>query len=75
MSEHIEVKSIDRGYGKSIKIKIANWKDVDYIDIREYYTDSESAEELPTKKGVRFPKEIADEVIDALNEAKEQMQE
>ena len=74
MSEDMEIKSIDRGYGKTIKIKIANWKDVDYIDIREYYTDGDSEEELPTKKGVRFPVNFADEVIEALKEAKEKME-
>ncbi len=72
MSEDTELKSIDRGYGKTIKIKLTNWKDTTYIDIREYYTDNDSEEELPTKKGVRFPISSIDEVIEALEEAKNQ---
>ncbi len=74
MSEDVEIKSIDRGYGKTVKVKISTWKEIKYIDIREYYT-SDSEEELPTKKGVRLPFDTLDELIEALNEAKERSEE
>lgn len=71
MSEDVEIKSLERGYGKFLKVKIATWKDTKYVDIREYYLDGENDEALPTKKGVRFSVDMLDEVQEALNEAKE----
>ncbi len=75
MPEDIEVKSIDRGYGKTIKIKIAYWKDNAYIDVREYYSNEDSEESLPTKKGVRFPIDMIDEILEGLADAKKQISE
>ena len=75
MPEDIEVKSIDRGYGKTIKVKIAYWKDNAYIDIREYYSNEESEDALPTKKGVRFPVDMIDEILEGLGEAKSKLSE
>lgn len=70
----LEIKSIDKGYGKSIKVKIAYWKDNAYIDIREYYL-SEDDEALPTKKGVRFPVDMIDEILEGLQDAKDKVAE
>ena len=74
MADDIEIKSVDRGYGKMIKVKIATWKENKYVDIREYYTNDD-AEELPTKKGVRFSVDTIDEFVEALQEAKKQLED
>ena len=72
MSEDIEIKSLERGYGKFLKIKIATWKDAKYVDLREYYTGDDE-EVLPTKKGVRFSVDMLEEVQEALAEVKEHL--
>lgn len=74
MSDDIEIKSIEKGIGKTIKIKIAKWKNNNYLDIREYYED-ESGTPCPTKKGVRVSFDILDEIIDGINRAKEKIAE
>lgn len=74
MADDIEVKSIEKGFGKTIKIKIAKWKNNNYLDIREYY-DDENGEPCPTKKGVRVSFDVLDEIIDGINLAKEKIAE
>jgi len=73
MSDEIEIARIDRGYGKFIIVKTTNWKDNTYVDLREYYTDKDTEEIKPTKKGIRFSYELLDEVTDALAAAKQQI--
>lgn len=74
MAEDQEIKSIERNYGKTIKVKLTTWKDTQYVDVREYYNGDDD-EELPTKKGVRFPIDCLDEFIEAFNEIKKQQEE
>jgi hypothetical protein len=38
--------------GASKKAKVSSYKGRVYVDIREYYVDKNSAEELPGKKGI-----------------------
>lgn len=71
VSDEVEVARIERGYGKFIIIKIAKWKESNYIDIREYYTESESKEVKPSKKGIRFSSELLEEVQEAIEKARE----
>ena len=67
-----EIARIERGYGRNIVIKTTVWKDVLYVDIREYYTDKESDELKPTKKGIRFSSDMLEEILEALNKVKEE---
>jgi hypothetical protein len=70
-SEEQEIARIERGYGKFIVIKTATWKDNLYIDLREYYSDKETDELRPTKKGIRFSADLLEEVMEALGKVKE----
>ena len=74
MADDIEIKSIEKGFGKTIKIKIAKWKNNNYLDIREYY-DDENGEQKKKKKGVRVSFDVLDEIIDGINLAKEKVAE
>ena len=73
MSDEIEIAKIDRGYGKFIIVKIAKWKENHYVDLREYYTDNQSQEIKPSKKGIRFSFELLEEVQEAMDKVKEYM--
>jgi hypothetical protein len=73
MSDEKEVARIDRGYGKFIIVKTTNWKENTYVDMREYYTDKDTDEIKPTKKGIRFSYELLDEVLEALNLVRQEL--
>lgn len=73
MDDEKEIARIERGYGKFIIIKIAKWKDKSFIDIREYYTEKESNDVKPSKKGIRFSYDLLEEVQEALNNVKDHM--
>ncbi|MCX5748976.1 MAG: transcriptional coactivator p15/PC4 family protein [Candidatus Saganbacteria bacterium] len=50
----------------------SEWRGNTYVDLREYYqTSDEPREWLPTKKGVRFRKDLLDNVLKLLEKAKE----
>ena len=50
----------------------SEWRGNVYIDLREYYQMPESETEwLPTKKGIRFKKEMLGAVLSLLEKAKE----
>ena len=74
MSDEVEISRIDRGYGKFIVVKIAKWKENHYVDLREYYSDSQTQELKPTKKGIRFSYELMEEIEEAIGKVKEYME-
>ncbi|MDQ7821729.1 MAG: transcriptional coactivator p15/PC4 family protein [Candidatus Eremiobacteraeota bacterium] len=74
MSDEVEIARIERGYGKFLVVKIATWKDSNYVDVREYYTEKESDELRPTKKGIRFSYDLVEEIQDALAKVKEHVE-
>jgi len=50
----------------------SEWRGNTYVDLREYYqTADEPREWLPTKKGVRFRKDLLGNVLSLLEKAKE----
>ncbi len=50
----------------------SEWRGNEYVDLREYYQTAEEPREwLPTKKGVRFRKDLLDQVMKLLEKAKE----
>lgn len=68
--EEILVRAIDKGLGNRIHIRISEFKDRDYLDIRNYYED-EAGEWKPTRKGIAVPVEFYDELMDGLAAAKD----
>jgi len=63
------VKLIDKGMGKRIYIRVSQFHDHDYLDIRNFY-QAENEEWKPTRKGIAIPVELYDELIDALKDIK-----
>ena len=67
--DEILVRAIDKGLGNRIHIRISEFRDRDYLDIRNYYED-DAGEWKPTRKGIAVPVEFYDELMDALAAAK-----
>lgn len=63
---------IPKGKTRSIHVRLATFKGVTRLDIREHYRDDDTGEWLPTKSGVAMP---ADERVGLLVEAIRQAQE
>lgn len=68
--DEVLVQAIDKSLGNRIHIRISEFKDRDYLDIRNYYED-ESGEWKPTRKGVAIPVEFYDELMEGLAAAKD----
>ncbi len=69
MSEERLVKAIERGPGQQIQVRLATFRGREYLDLRNFYLDEESAEWRPTKKGIAIPVELYAELMSALQEA------
>ena len=71
MSEERVVKTIERGPTQQIQVRLTTFRGREYLDLRNFYLDEESAEWKPTKKGIAVPVELYDELMAALTEAGE----
>ena len=78
MTEQIEstdevlVRTIDKGLGNRIHVRLSRFKERDYLDIRNFY-ETEDGEWKPTRKGIAVPVELYDELIGAIEAAKEEI--
>ncbi len=68
--EEILVQAIDKTLGNRIHVRISEFKDRDYLDIRNYYED-ENGEWKPTRKGIAIPVEFYDELVASIAAAKD----
>ena len=68
--EEILVQAIDKTLGNRIHVRISEFKERDYLDIRNYYED-ENGEWKPTRKGIAIPVEFYDELVAAIAAAKD----
>lgn len=68
--EEVLVRAIDKSLGNRIHIRISEFKDRDYLDIRNYYED-DAGEWKPTRKGIAVPVEFYDELMESLAAAKD----
>jgi len=68
--DEILVRAIDKGLGNRIHIRISEFRERDYLDIRNYYED-DAGEWKPTRKGIAIPVEFYDDLMDALAAAKD----
>ena len=68
--EEILVSAIDKSLGNRIHVRISQFKDRDYLDIRNYYED-DAGEWKPTRKGIAVPVEFYDELMASLAGAKD----
>ena len=70
--DEVLVRTIDKGLGNRIHIRISRFKDRDYLDIRNYYED-DAGEWKPTRKGIAVPVEFYDELMESLVAAKDEI--
>lgn len=70
--DEVLVRTIDKGLGNRIHIRISRFKDRDYLDIRNYYED-DAGEWKPTRKGIAVPVEFYDELMETLTAAKDEI--
>jgi len=68
--DEILVQAIDKGLGNRIHIRISEFRERDYLDIRNYYED-DAGEWKPTRKGIAIPVEFYDELMEGLAKAKD----
>jgi hypothetical protein len=62
------VKTIDKGMGGQIQIRLSRFHERTYLDIRNFY-EADDGEWKPTRKGIAIPVELYTELMDALKEA------
>ena len=62
------VKTIDKGLGGRIYVRLSRFRERDYLDIRNFY-EADDGEWRPTRKGIAIPVELYQELMAALNEA------
>jgi hypothetical protein len=63
------IRSIEKGMGGRIHIRLSRFQGRDYLDIRNFFqTDDESWK--PTRKGIAIPVELYDDLMAALEEAR-----
>ena len=70
--DEVLVRSIDKGLGSRIHVRLSRFKDRDYVDVRNFY-ETDDGEWKPTRKGIAVPVELYDELMDALRAAKEEI--
>jgi len=79
MAEQIEatdevlVRSINKGMGSRIHVRLSKFRDRDYLDIRNFY-ETEDGEWKPTRKGIAIPVDLYDELMEGLGEAKAEIE-
>ena len=67
------ITEIQKNKREKIIISINEYSGHKYVDLRIHYTDGESAEYRPTKKGITIKPNISQQVIDAIFEASNQI--
>jgi hypothetical protein len=72
-TDEVLVRSIEKGLGSRIHIRLSKFRDRDYLDIRNFY-EAEDGEWKPTRKGIAVPVDLYDDVMKALTEAKPEIE-
>jgi ABC-type transporter Mla subunit MlaD len=67
------ITEIQKNKREKIIISINEYSGHKYVDLRIHYTDGESPEYRPTKKGITIKPNISQQVIDAIFEASNQI--
>jgi len=67
------IRAIDKDLGNQIHVRLSRFRERDYLDIRNFY-ETDDGEWKPTRKGIAIPVEFYAEVMDALTEAKSQIE-
>ncbi|MEM7184834.1 MAG: transcriptional coactivator p15/PC4 family protein [Spirochaetota bacterium] len=64
MSESFS-RDIEKGRGEVIRVEVSEFRGKKLLNLRVWYTDPESEELKPTKKGIAIPAELFGEVKEA----------
>jgi hypothetical protein len=72
-TDEVLVRSIEKGLGSRIHIRLSKFRDRDYLDIRNFY-EAEDGEWKPTRKGIAVPVDLYDDLMKALTEAKPEIE-
>ena len=72
-TDEVLVRSIDKGMGSRIHIRLSKFRDRDYLDIRNFY-ETEDGEWKPTRKGIAVPVDLYDDLMKGLNEARAEIE-
>jgi len=64
------IKTIDKGMGSRIHVRLSRFHGRDYLDIRNFY-EADDGEWKPTRKGIAIPVELYTDLISALKEAEQ----
>ena len=75
-SKQVEVPSFDmmKTEHGCVRVSLSTFKDVDRVDIRNYYVDRKSGELLPTRKGISIPVEKIDALVKRIRRIAESAQ-
>ena len=71
-TDEVLVRTIDKGLGNRIHVRLSRFRDRDYLDIRNFY-EAEDGEWKPTRKGIAIPVELYDELVGAIAAAKDEI--
>jgi len=72
-TDEVLVRSIDKGMGSRIHVRLSKFRDRDYLDIRNFY-ETDDGEWKPTRKGIAVPVDLYDDLMKALTEAKPEIE-
>ena len=72
-NDEMLVRAIDKDPGNQIQVRISRFRERDYFDIRNFY-ETDEGEWKPTRKGVSVPIEFFDEILEAMNAAKPEIE-
>jgi hypothetical protein len=72
-TDEVLVRSIDKGMGSRIHIRLSKFRDRDYLDIRNFY-EADDGEWKPTRKGIAVPVDLYDDLMEGLNAAKAEIE-
>jgi len=56
----------EKGTGETVYVYVNEYKGTKYLHIREWYLDAKDNERKPTKKGVTFPLDKVDGLLEAI---------
>lgn len=65
---------VQKNTQETIRVHQTEYKGHDLVDIRVYYRDGND-DLKPTRKGITFKRELLDEILEALNQLKENITE
>ena len=69
-----EIAVFEKNAVEEVRVKLVNWKDQDYLDVRVWF-NSNGDEFFPTKKGLTIGVELIPKFLDALQKADKVLKE